>query len=160
MSDNQEPQAGAGASASSLSSPPEARQFDFWIGEWNLTWAEGGRGANSIRAILNRRVTLENFDGSPSTPLQGMSVSTYNPRLGKWQQTWVDNQGSYLDFVGEFKDGKMALQREAVIDGEEIVQRMVWYNITRDELEWNWERSDDRGRTWKVLWHIHYRRIS
>jgi hypothetical protein len=24
--------------------PKEARQFDFWIGEWDLTW-EGGDGA-------------------------------------------------------------------------------------------------------------------
>ena len=32
---------------------------------------------------------------------------------GKWKQTWVDNEGGYLDFVGESKDGQMILSREA-----------------------------------------------
>ena len=39
-------------------------------------------------------------------PLRGLSVSLFNARSGKWQQTWVDNEGAYLDFVGEFKDGR------------------------------------------------------
>ena len=86
---------------------PELRQFDFWLGEWDLTWGESGRGINRITAVLDNRVIQEEFDGTPSTPLRGLSVSTYNAQMGKWQQTWVDNTGSYLDFVGEFVDGKM-----------------------------------------------------
>ncbi|MCA9955727.1 MAG: hypothetical protein KC434_13450, partial [Anaerolineales bacterium] len=77
----------------------ELRQFDFWLGEWDLTWGDDGRGTNVITAVLDNRVIKEEFDGTLSTPLQGLSVSTYNTQLGKWQQTWVDNQGSYLDFV-------------------------------------------------------------
>src|SRR5579859_2093331 len=45
--------------------------------------------------------------------LRGMSVSTFVTRAGKWKQIWVDNKGGYLDFVGECKDGKMILSREA-----------------------------------------------
>ena len=134
------------------------RQFDFWLGDWDLTWGEAGKGTNRITAVLDNRVIQEQFDGTPSTPLQGLSVSTYNTQLGKWQQTWVDNSGSYLDFVGEFADGKMVLSREAVLEGKPIQQRMVWHNITELALDWNWERSEDGGETWQVMWHIRYQR--
>ena len=159
------------ASAQQSSSPggspckqAESRQFDFWIGEWDARWdkMEGsinsGRGQNVIRASLDDCAIVENFNGTPSIPLRGMSVSTFSRQLGKWQQTWVDNQASYLDFVGEFKDGQMVLQRKATVGGKEIMQMMVWYNITKDKFDWNWERSEDEGKSWKVLWKIMYSR--
>jgi hypothetical protein len=136
--------------------PPEARQFDFWIGEWELSWGEDRHGHNSIKSTLDEAVILENFDGKPGTPLRGLSVSTYNAELGKWQQTWVDNQAGYVDFVGEFKDGQMILQRRARVKGEEFLQRMVWHNIAADQLDWEWERSDDEGLSWRTMWHVHY----
>ncbi len=143
---------------SELPRPPEAHQFDFWIGTWNVEWGEGKRGTNVIQAALDDAVIVENFDGRPGTSLRGISVSTYNTQLGTWQQTWVDNQGSYLDFTGEFKDGRMILQRRAALNGALFLQRMVWYNLTPDQLDWNWERSDDGGQTWQVLWSLHYTR--
>lgn len=149
-------------------SVPAKHQFDFWLGEWDLTWpgeqsglpaGQIGRGTNSIKAILDSAVIQENFVALAPNSLRGMSVSVYNQRLDKWQQTWVDNQSSYLDFVGEFKDGKMILARQATTrNGKEIIQRMVWHNIAKDRLDWNWEASEDGGKTWKVNWQIHYTR--
>ena len=43
-------------------------------------------------------------------------------------------------------------------NGQPILQRMLFYNIRADSLDWNWERSDDGGQTWKTLWKIHYER--
>jgi hypothetical protein len=137
---------------------PEARQFDFWIGEWDLAWGENGHGTNSIIPILDGYVIQENFDGRPAIPLQGLSVSTYTPSLGQWQQTWVDNSGTYLDFVGGLEDGRMVLSRTVTVGGKAIRQRMVWFNIAAGSLDWNWERSDDGGQTWQVLWAIRYTR--
>ena len=145
-------------------SEPQQRQFDFWIGEWDLTWpaqnaGEIGRGTNRIKRVLDGCIVEENFDGGTSMHLRGMSVSTFETRSGKWKQTWVDNEGGYLDFVGEFKDGQMILQREAMNpDGTKVFQRMVYKNITPAEFDWSWERSQDGGKTWQVLWPIHYRR--
>ena len=90
--------------------------------------------------------------------MKGISLSTYNAALGKWQQTWVDNSGSYLDLVGEYKNGEMILSRDAVVQDKAIKQRMVFYNISENELDWNWERSDDDGENWQVMWKIHYKR--
>lgn len=142
-----------------MSNDAAMHQFDFWIGDWNLTWGDNQHGANRIRSIFNGKVIQENFEDDGETPLIGMSVSVYSPIDHKWRQTWVDNQGSYLDFVGSWRDGKMILQRSAVIDNMPVIQRMVWHNIEPDRLEWNWERSGDDGQTWKTVWQIHYVRM-
>jgi hypothetical protein len=103
-------------------------------------------------------VVEENFSGGDSMPLRGMSLSTFDARAYKWKQTWVDNEGGYLDFVGEFRDGQMILAREAAAkDGKKVLQRMVFKNITAKELDWSWERSVD-GKAWQVVWPIHYKR--
>ncbi len=141
----------------------QRKQFDFWVGEWDLTWpgekpGETGHGTNSIRRVMDGCVVQENFSGGDSMHLRGTSVSAFDAGSGSWKQTWVDNEGGYLDFAGEFKDGQMILQRETIRNGEKILQRMVWKNITPNELDWSWEASRDRGKTWQVNWPIHYKR--
>jgi len=142
----------------------EASQFDFWIGDWKLEWKDQSgkiqNGTNSIKKILDGCVIEENFDGGEGTPLKGKSNSVYNSFTKKWHQTWVDNTGGYLDFMGNFSNGIMILVREYIDQsGSKVMQRMVWYNISKNEIDWNWERSDDEGKTWAVKWKIHYTRI-
>lgn len=149
----QEQSAPASTDSSKPCTAPEFSQFDFWVGEWNLTWGDSGKGTNSVTKDYNDCVIIENFDGGDSSPLRGMSVSTYNNRRGQWQQTWVDNNGSYLDFVGSFVNGKMTLSRQA---NDSTYMRMVFYNITEHSLDWNWEKSLDGGDRWQTLWQIHY----
>ncbi len=139
-------------------SSPEFAQFDFWIGQWDLTWADSSRGTSTITKEYGGCVIIEKFDGSPSMPFKGMSVSTFNTKIEKWQQTWVDNSGGYLEFAGEFSHGKMILSRETIVDGERLWQRMVWYNISENSLDWSWEKSSDGGRNWEIAWQIHYTR--
>lgn len=137
------------------------RQFDFWLGEWDVSWDEDGAqrtGTNRVELILDGKVILENFDGRPAMDFQGKSVSVYDQTIGRWRQTWVDSAGTYLDFLGDFVDGRMLLQREGVFEGQSVLQRMVWYDITPENLQWNWERSRDSGATWELTWHIDYRR--
>jgi hypothetical protein len=143
---------------------PQQKQLDFWVGEWDLTWpgnnpGEVGHGTNSIKRVMDGCVVEENFSGGDSMHLRGKSVSMYVPQAGKWKQTWVDNEGGYLDFVGEFEDGQMILAREATRpDGTRVLQRMVFKNIRATEFDWSWEASKDGGKTWVVNWPIHYRR--
>ncbi len=145
---------------------PEQKQFDFWVGEWDLTWpgekeGEVSRGTNSIRRVMDGCVVEENFNGGDSLHLRGMSVSTFVARAGKWKQTWVDNEGGYLDFVGEFKQGQMILARETLApNGEKLLQRMVFKNISANELDWSWESPRDDGNPCRVLCPIHYKRKS
>ena len=92
-----------------------ARQFDFWLGEWDCSWSDdSGRhlGTNSVYLDLGGVVVVENFDGRPSLDFQGLSFSVYDRKARRWKQTWVDSQGGYLDFVGGFADGVMELRRD------------------------------------------------
>ena len=136
----------------------EARQFDFWLGEWDLSWGEGGRGKNRISKEHGGCVIQEKFDGRPGMAFTGMSVSVYNPRRGVWQQTWVDSNGTYLDLEGGFDGGEMILMCERDVEGKNALLRMVFHNIQDDALDWRWERSFDGGESWEPRWEIHYER--
>ena len=157
------------AQQSSPAAPPNPcaaapqKQLDFWVGEWELTWpgpkaGEMDHGTNTIQRIMDGCVVQENFSAL-AQHLRGTSVSTFDTSSGKWKQTWVDNEGGYLDFAGEFRDGQMILQRQATgPKGAKYLQRMVWKNITANEFDWSWESSRDGGKTWQVQWPIHYKR--
>jgi hypothetical protein len=159
----------AAAQTATSATPPcsqsEYKQLDFWVGEWTLSWpaAKAGdpenRAANSIRKELGGCVIEENFDGSTTGGLIGKSVSMYNSRTGKWHQTWVDNQGAYLELVGGWDGKEFHLWREGMnAQGKMVQQRMIFKNITPNAFDWSWEVSTDDGKTWQVQWPIHYAR--
>ena len=137
-----------------MSIHPE-NQFDFWLGEWDANWGEDGKATNSVTRILDLKIVQEDF---VAADLHGMSLSSYDPERRLWCQTWVDSNGTYLDFTGAFEAGKMILARDAIVRGEACRQRMVWYDIQEQQFNWNWERSDDGVQTWRTLWQIHYTR--
>ncbi len=144
-------------------SKPESKQFDFWVGKWKAEWTdakgEAVEGKNIIKKILDGCVIEENFS-SPNDNFFGKSMSVYNPRINKWEQTWVDNNGGFMVFSGEYKNDKMILQREVKNkEGKLILQRMIFYNIEKNSFDWNWERSDDEGKSWELAWKIHYSRM-
>ncbi|HLE91582.1 MAG TPA: hypothetical protein VI753_10580 [Anaerolineales bacterium] len=113
-------------------------QFDFWLGEWDVTWGEEGKGTNRIERILDGKIIQENFS---APDLHGMSVSSHDPGRGLWCQTWGGSNGSYLEFTGKFEEERMVLRRNAIVRGKAGKQRMVVHDIRESKLEWNWERS-------------------
>jgi hypothetical protein len=139
---------------------PEAAQFDFWLGTWEGYYSDTLKPAlNIISKPIGNCVIEENFS-DPNNGFLGKSFSVYNPKTKKWQQNWVDNQAGYLTLTGEFKDDKMQLNTEVVKpDGSKILQRIIYFNITADSFDWNWEASTDDGKTWTVNWKIHYKRL-
>jgi Protein of unknown function (DUF1579) len=142
---------------------PESRQFDFWLGDWDLSYVEDGKrgtSRNHVTKILDGCAVLEEFSGAPGTKLDGRSFSTFDQATKKWKQTWVDNTASYLDFTGAMSEGKMILAREAVQkDGRKFHQRMVFQDIRKESLKWLWEKSEDGGKTWTTQWEIDYKRV-
>lgn len=144
--------------AASIPTPADpARQFDFWLGDWDVTW-DDQRARNTVTAILGGAVIQEQFDARPSADWQGLSLSVYDARRAEWRQTWVDSQGNYWAFTGGFADGQMTLATDDVRDGVPVKLRMIFYNLAADSLDWRWERSGDAGLTWTTLWQLHYLR--
>ena len=152
------------AQSSAFNIPEETKQFDFWIGEWNAKWTNQngseGIGSNRIEYILGGGIVSENFDGSPGMNLIGKSWSIYNPGKKHWQQTWADNNGGYIVFTGEFKEGKMVLITAFTTNanGQKSANRMVFHSIKKDSFVWDWENTTDGGATWNVTWKINYTR--
>ena len=116
-------------------------------------------GTNSVYADLGGMVVVENFDGRPSLDYQGLSYSVYDRKAQCWKQTWVDSEGSYLDFAGSFENGVMELRRIGEVDGAPALFRMRWENIEPNSFDWSWQRSGDDGETWESLWEIEYSRV-
>ena len=148
---------------------PEHRQLDFWIGDWDVTirarasldseaWAEA-RGENHIASILSGCVIEETFRAEgPQTPWAGRSVSQRVASDGKWHQTWVDDQGSYMTFVGEKVGAEMVLTGvpRPMPDGVTQQMRMVFFEISQSRLKWRWEGTRDGGHTWVTAMTIDY----
>ena len=149
---------------SSAQDTSAAHWFDFWTGQWELTWDNQGvteKGENHIYRTMNDKVIQENFKATAGSLVgyTGMSVSVYNPRTDQWKQTWVDSQGGYLDFVGGKEGERFFFKRTAAgPNGNSFLQRMVFYDITQDAFMWDWERSTDAGKTWTLQWRIQYQR--
>lgn len=141
-----------------ISRVPPARQFDFWLGDWDVSWGEEKHGSNHVVQLFDGRVIQENFDGNPALAFRGMSLSMYVEKLGLWRQTWVDSDGDYWAFDGGVEGDQMVLTTNDVADGKPIKLRMVFYNIEADEMDWRWEKSIDGGEKWEIRWEIHYRR--
>jgi hypothetical protein len=152
---------------SSFSQENENTWFDFWVGKWDATWEEAngkiGRGTNNIQKTLDNTVIQENFkvlEGSSKGYL-GTSLSVYNPKRKTWHQGYADNQGAYFNFVGERQGEKRIFKTEVVVVGEkQIIQRMVFYDIKENAMTWDWESSEDGGKTWKLNWRINYTRAA
>ncbi len=135
------------------------KSLDFWLGTWVVTaksktakpgeW-QSERGTNEIRRTLGDKVIQENFH-APS--LVGKSWSVYNPTTKIWKQTWVDANGGYFAFTGG-PDGKNFIFKTAEVNG--VVLRMVFRDIQKDTIHWDWERSADSGKTWTVMMQIDY----
>jgi hypothetical protein len=134
--------------------PPD---FDFWIGSWDCTW-DGGFGANTITRDLGGQVLVERFETETPEPFTGMSLTAFDRRRRRWLQGWADSAGNFWSFVGGPEGNRVVLTTVPAASHEDDLKRMVFSDITRDSLEWNWERSDDGGQTWQSLWQIKYAR--
>ena len=152
--------------SSSFAQEDDKTWFDFWVGKWEATWTESdgktGRGTNTIIKTLDNAVIQENFkvDEGGSKGYLGTSISVYNPQKKIWHQGYADNQGAYFNLVGERQGDKRIFRTEVVKQGEkQIIQRMVFYNITENTMNWDWESTQDGGKTWTLNWRINYKRI-
>lgn len=147
------------------SAPPcsasEYSQFDFWVGEWDLTWEDSAgkveRGMNSVMKDYNGCVIHERFN-SFLDGFRGESLTAYDPKEKEWQQTWVDSKGNYMLFTGGIKNKIMDLRMEKTnAKGQKELFSMIWTNITKDSLDWVWRKSLDGGKKWQTLWKIKYK---
>ena len=87
---------------------PEHRQFDFWLGDWDVTTPDGKpAGRNAITRELNGCVLHERWAGAGGT--KGESFNIWDRVSKQWHQTWVSDNGALLLLTGRFENGVMEL---------------------------------------------------
>ena len=136
---------------------PAYRQFDFWVGEWEVT-AQGRKVADSsIQRLVGGCVIFENY--SQPDGYQGKSFNFFDAHLGKWRQTWVDAAGNVSEFVGEYRDGAMRYEGETHRQGgAKVLRRMTVSPLDPNRVRQYSEHSTDGGKTWAVAYDFVYRR--
>lgn len=143
-------------------SEPEYRQFDFWIGEWEVFNPAGEKvGENRIERVLNGCALHENWRSAKSA-FTGNSYNTYDESRKLWHQTWVDNSGQLLLLQGGLdKAGRMVLQGERAARGGEgkVMDRITWTPNADGSVRQFWEASKDGGRSWDVVFDGLYRKL-
>ena len=143
--------------AAPCESQTQHRQFDFWIGEWNVKSQNTKVAESSIQRIIGGCVLYENY--SQADGFTGKSFNFYDSTLKKWRQTWVDSGGNVSEFVGEFKDGSLHYEGESHRqDGSRVLRKMIFYNLGPDRVRQYSERSTDGGKTWNVAYDFTYER--
>ncbi len=140
-----------------MTAPDPASALDFWVGAWDAVW-NGGRGTNIVTRDYGGHAIIERFESSEPEPFRGMSVSAFDPVEGCWRQVWVDSQGSRWWFTGGPDVEGFVLTAPELVDDVAVLKRMVFSDVRDDAFAWRWERSDDDGATWMLLWAIDYRR--
>jgi hypothetical protein len=144
------------AQAPAVAAPPapcqaaEHRQFDFWIGHWDVYGPAGKKvGENLIEPFANGCGLIEHWTGGGG--VTGKSLNMYDATDRQWHQTWVDSGGTRLLLDGQFKDGKMVLGSEGpdpAKPGATLRQRISWSVNADASVRQLWETSGDGGKTW------------
>jgi hypothetical protein len=147
--------AGAQTAASAPRPPPctaaEYRQFDFWIGRWQVFTPDGKHaGDNVIEVIDGGCALIERWRGRGG--FTGTSLNSWDAAAGQWRQHWVDSQGGVLRLTGHF-DGK-----RMVLLGVEppAHERIAWTPLPDGAVRQHWERSEDDGKTWATVFDGRY----
>jgi tetratricopeptide (TPR) repeat protein len=134
---------------------PEYRQFDFWIGEWDVFTTQGHNpaGTSSIQLILDQCVILENWSGGGT----GKSFNHFDTRLKKWIQDWVDSQSRSVHFEGGLENGVMSYFADSVDDnGAPIRRHMQFVPIDADHVRQFSQASSDNGKSWTMQYDFTY----
>jgi hypothetical protein len=141
-------------------SAPQHRQFDFWIGAWEVIDARGQRaGTNRIESILGGCALAETWEGASGS--RGRSLNAYDPGDNKWHQTWIDSDGTVLMLAGGIINGEMVMEGERRLpDGTHTLERITWTPNKDGSLRQRWQSSRDRGMRWTTVLDVLYRKGS
>ncbi|HXV87311.1 MAG TPA: hypothetical protein VD793_11450, partial [Gemmatimonadales bacterium] len=146
--------------------PPEAAQFDFLVGHWEVEarpratgLAQRIHGAPRILGTWKAWRALDGFgiedelrllDGSGNPISLSYAIRAFDPTARKWTQTTLDvYRGRFTPAEGEWRNGEMHVtSRGTDPEGQAYVARTRFFDITPTGFRFQQDRSTDNGRTW------------
>jgi hypothetical protein len=137
------------AYAAAPCSAAEHRQFDFWVGEWQVHKKDGSvAGINRIDSEFGGCVVHEHY--LTGRGYSGESFNIYDTSRKVWHQTWVDSSGLLLTLEGHLVGSNMVLEgTNRQPDGSDLKQRITWSPNADGSVRQLWESTDPKGQ-WVV----------
>lgn len=146
-------------------SSPEFRQFDFWIGDWEVFGKTGRKAGDSkISLVLDSCIILEEWTSAnmqQGLRYAGKSFNTWNSAMKQWQQTWVDNTGNTTAYThGKFEDKKIIFNTDPFPFSKDTTatRRLTFFDLGKDKVRQLGEITKDNGTTWAPEYDLEYRR--
>lgn len=149
---------------------PEARQFDFWAGEWNVVnrsrgpqgWGITGEARARVYPILDGCAMIEHWQGTAhGNGLIGFSMRAWDAETGKWVLvlSWpAPDKPGFSSLEGEFRHGRGEFFSEIEFQGKKMLQRYSFSDATADSLRWDAAYSQDGGANWFTQWIMEFSR--
>ncbi len=126
------------------------RQFDFWIGEWDVLVAGQKVGYNNIKSLQSGCIIEENWTGGGGET--GQSFNFYNPVTGLWHQSYMSNRGGNWMMDGAYKNGELRFEGHIYSPQSDVLVRMTFFNLEPGKVRQTAETSTDGGKTWVKGW--------
>jgi hypothetical protein len=151
----------------------EARQFDFWLGEWNVlnrnrasdsaSFADTGRATDLVHAVAGGCAIVEHWRGEAYGQfILGFSVRAWNARARQWDLVllWpASGDQSFATLHGDFRHGRGEFfGGRSTPAGDSIRTRFTFSDIRPDALRWQNASSTDGGRSWASNWIMEFTR--
>ena len=140
---------------------PLYRQFDFWIGSWEVYGLNGKKAGDSkIEMILDSCVVLENWKNANGN-YAGKSFNSYNARTRQWQQNWVDNMGGSTEYLkGGLQNGVMIFYTPPFQYKKDTLatRKLSFHSLDKNKVRQHAEISKDGEKTWVTEYDLEYRR--
>jgi hypothetical protein len=134
------------------------RQFDFWLGNWDVTDQDGAdQGTNRITRELDGCAVSEDYAAGGFV---GRSLNSYDAANRQWHQHWVDHTGLSLLLDGGFQGGAMILQAaRPSLGGRTVIDRIKWSLLPGGIVRQFWDQSLDGGQTFALFFDGRYTRV-
>ena len=121
----------------------EAHQFDFWLGDWDVTPNGSGPGARIARSHITAEAGgCAVFEDFTDLSYHGVSVNVFDPATQHWHQTYVDTDHARLIFEGALVGADMILTMP------DNTGRITWSPVAGGNVRQHGEASTDGGQTW------------
>lgn len=147
----------------SCNKDPIYKQFDFWVGEWDVYNLKGTiAGHSKISKILDNCVVLEEWSSEnvqQGITFNGKSFNSYNADTKQWQQNWVDNGGGSNEYLtGYFENNAMHFKsRPFANNGKTAVRTITFFKLADGKVRQLGEISNDNEKTWTTEYDLEYR---
>ena len=138
---------------------PDHRQFDFWIGDWDVKLPNGQvAGRNRIEMVESGCGLQENWTSAGATPTTGRSINAYDTTDRKWHQIWLGSGGLLMHLSGTFRGDTLTMEGVTTSAGGQRVQNRLAFTKRADgSVRQFWQTSPD-GTTWQTAFEGIYTR--